>query len=452
MRITNTMLNSTMLLNIMNNKATLSKYETQLSTGKKISKPSDDPIVAVRALRLRASVGEIAQYKSNVSDATSWMTVTEQSMTNIKDIIKRARNLTVQLSNGSLGTTDMEKIVTELSELKNQILQEGNTNYGGRFVFSGLKTDNGLIFTENTATLYEITEKFNNKSIEGTQRVVDGTPPTIEDVYRIRLSYDQISAITGTTLVDKNGTVINGSDGTPLNVAVVNSTDANVNLPAPGQVHFVQDTGELIFNQVEGKSFSLDDNFSLNFTYEKDNFTKDEIKPEHYFDCIRKDDPLDSNTWSTFTVTAEEMKYQTGYMQTMTINTLGRDVITTDMIRDFEELVHSIKNYVPSNTQLGVMQQDQLSKMAGTFISHLDKQLANTLNHISASGSKVNRLMLTETRLTDDEANFTDLMSLNEDIDLAETVVKLTSHETIYNASLMASGRVIQTTLLDFIR
>jgi flagellar hook-associated protein 3 FlgL len=446
------MLNNTMLLNIMNNKTALSKYETQLSTGKKITKPSEDPIVAVRALRLRASVSEITQYKSNVDDANSWMTVTEKSMVNVNDILKRARGLTIQLSNGALGTTDMEKIVAELSELKNQVLQEGNTNYGGRFVFSGLKTDNGLVFTEKNTDTYEITEEFNNKNIVATQRVIDGTPPKVEDIYRVRLSYDQIASVSGTTLVDNAGVVINGSDGTPLTVVTVNSTDTNANKPATGDVHFVKDTGELIFNNVEGKTFSLNDNFNMKFTYVKNSFEKNQIKPEHYFDCIKKPDPLDNTTWSIFTKSAEGMNYQTGYMQTITINTLGRDVITTDLVRDFDEIINAIKNYTPADTELGVLQEEQLSRIAGAFISDIDKQLANTLEQISKSGSKLNRLILTDARLTDDEVNFTDLMSLNEDIDLAETIVKLTSHETVYNASLMASGRVIQTSLLDFIR
>ena len=326
------MLNNTMLLNIMNNKTMLSKYETQLSTGKKIAKPSENPIVAVKALRLRAAVREIEQYRSNVKDADSWMTVTEQSMVNVQDILKRARGLTVQLSNGTLEPSDMEKVVAELSELRSQILQEGNTNYGGRFVYSGLKTDNGLVFIDESNDVYEITEKFNNTSITVEKKVVDGTPPSVEDVYRIRLSYDQIASVSDATLKDDAGNDIIGSLGGPINIVTVNSTDPTAFVPVAGTAHFVQDTGELIFFEDDGKSFMLDDTFSLHFTYEKDQFHREQIKPEHYFDCIKKVDVSDNTTWITYTLSDEEMKYQTGYMQTITINTLGRDVITTDLI------------------------------------------------------------------------------------------------------------------------
>lgn len=96
MRITNNMLINNMKNYINNNLSRMDKYQNQMATGKKISVPSDDPIVAARALKLRTDVSEIEQYKRNVKDAQSWMDITETALSNIGDVLHRARELASQ--------------------------------------------------------------------------------------------------------------------------------------------------------------------------------------------------------------------------------------------------------------------------------------------------------------------------------------------------------------------
>ncbi|HOK44107.1 MAG TPA: flagellar hook-associated protein FlgL, partial [Thermoclostridium caenicola] len=73
MRITNNMLINNIMTHLSSNLNRTMKYQNQLATGKKISMPSDDPIVASRALKLRTDVAEIQQYSRNMDDALSWM-------------------------------------------------------------------------------------------------------------------------------------------------------------------------------------------------------------------------------------------------------------------------------------------------------------------------------------------------------------------------------------------
>lgn len=73
MRITNQMMINSSMANIQVNKKQINTLDTQLSTQKKINKPSEDPIIAIRALRLRASLNEVTQYlKKNIPDAQQW--------------------------------------------------------------------------------------------------------------------------------------------------------------------------------------------------------------------------------------------------------------------------------------------------------------------------------------------------------------------------------------------
>ena len=83
MRITNSMLVNNMISNLGKNLSRMESYQQKLATGKKISVPSDDPVVAARALKLRTDVSQIEQYKKNVKDAMSWLEVTESAIADV---------------------------------------------------------------------------------------------------------------------------------------------------------------------------------------------------------------------------------------------------------------------------------------------------------------------------------------------------------------------------------
>ena len=95
MRITNNMLINNMIKYIGNNLTRMDKLQAQLATGKKIQVPSDDPVVAARALKLRTDVAEIQQYQRNLKDAQSWLEITESALSDMGDIFQRVRELIV---------------------------------------------------------------------------------------------------------------------------------------------------------------------------------------------------------------------------------------------------------------------------------------------------------------------------------------------------------------------
>lgn len=87
MRVTNQMMINSSIANIQANKNQINTMDTQLSTQKKINKPSDDPIIAIRALRLRSSLDQVTQYvNKNIPDASSWLSVTQDALAQGYDI------------------------------------------------------------------------------------------------------------------------------------------------------------------------------------------------------------------------------------------------------------------------------------------------------------------------------------------------------------------------------
>ncbi len=433
MRITNTMMTNNILLNINRNRETLSMYEEQLSTGKKIQKPSDDPIVAIRALRFRTNVKEITQFKTNSNDAISWASVTEQAVSNVTDIMKRVREIAVQATSDVMNIDNRKNAITEVEELLEAALNEGNASYAGRHVFSGFKTDIPMVFKQASSEHYQLTESFAAEDIEQVQRVVDpGTGHEIIDVNRIRLGYDGIINADPATLLGAGFTAVNS----------MSSTDPNAYTPAAGEVNVLEDTGELIFNDADLASIPN----PLDFTYEKDNFVKTDLIPEHFFNGTNL------TTGLAFTATNDSMNYQISYSQELQVNTLGHDLISVDMQRDIEEMIKAT-NIIDGNGSLeSELKEDLIGDMFNKLLGKMDNHIDMLLNTRSEIGGKINRLELTINRLEEDELNFTDLLSQNEDIDYSEVFIKMSSMETVYNASLSASSKIIQPTLLDFIR
>jgi flagellar hook-associated protein 3 FlgL len=431
------MLTNNILLSMNRNREALSIYEQQLASGKKIQKPSDDPILAIRALKFRTNVNEIEQYKTNAEDAKSWMTVTEQAVSTSTEILQRMRELCNQAATGT-NKSSIKSIISELTQLKSQLVNESNVSYVGRYVFSGYKTDKPLTFLKDSTDEYEISESFTKDDIEKTQRAFNDS---ISDVYRIRLGYKGVKVANPASTIP----ITPPPPATTTNVTVTTkkSTDDGAYSPPPNSIFLLEDTGELIFNKDD---ISNIDNFE--FKYDKNNFKKEDLVPYHYFKCKRKLPAPEES----YELTNDEMQYRVSFNQEITVNTIGRDMVQFDAIRDIEELIDRTLEITGNGSTDEKLKKDLLTGLFSKSLGKLDKHIDKVLDVRSEIGGKVNRINLTVNRLGEDFNNFTDLLSSNEDIDIAEVMVKMKAQEMIYNASLMSSSKIIQPSLLDFIR
>ena len=130
MRMTNKIMQNNSLYNINNNKVLQDKLSTMMSTQKKITRPSDDPIIAIRALRLRTSVSELTQYYGkNVPDAESWLEVTEKSLGTVVDVITDLVNQANKAANKEKGPEDLAIFIQQMKQLKDEYYSTGNSDY-----------------------------------------------------------------------------------------------------------------------------------------------------------------------------------------------------------------------------------------------------------------------------------------------------------------------------------
>ncbi|THE12343.1 flagellar hook-associated protein FlgL [Bacillus timonensis] len=140
MRVTQSMLTNNMLRNLSSSYERLGKYQEQLNTQKKITKPSDDPVVAIKGMRYRTDLVEIEQYQRNLSEAYTWMESADDAMDKMTLALQRVRELTVQASTGTNGPDEKANIAVEVEQLKEHIATIANTKVGNKFIFNGTNT------------------------------------------------------------------------------------------------------------------------------------------------------------------------------------------------------------------------------------------------------------------------------------------------------------------------
>ena len=137
MRITAKIMQNNSLSNINVNKTLQDKLNTQMATEKKINRPSDDPVVAIRALRLRTNVSQVTQYYGkNVPDAESWLKVTEDALSTVSEVITDMIAQCTSGANEKLTSADRNTILDALKSLRDEVYATGNVDYAGRSVFT----------------------------------------------------------------------------------------------------------------------------------------------------------------------------------------------------------------------------------------------------------------------------------------------------------------------------
>lgn len=230
MRITNNMITGNTKSNINSNKLLVDKYNTQMTTQKKIAKASENPVIAIRSLRLSTTLSHINQYvDNNIPDASAWMDVTETALTNMKDLLTDIRTHCVNGSTDTLNQEDRKTILDGLSALADQVYAEGNADYAGKTVFTGYRTSSNLTFDEEELdTKYSISQDFDFSNLEEKryytgevhvpEAITANTQPceTVisENTYeRIRLAYNGDTTLTNfsytVTDVDGNTNTVN---------------------------------------------------------------------------------------------------------------------------------------------------------------------------------------------------------------------------------------------------
>ena len=118
----------------------VARTQQKLSSGKEITRPSDDPLAAGRALALRVDVEGLKQYQTNVTDDAAWQDATDVALDTAGRHLTRVRELVVQAASDSTSPQGRQAIADEVDQLIEATKQEADANYAGRYLFAGTNT------------------------------------------------------------------------------------------------------------------------------------------------------------------------------------------------------------------------------------------------------------------------------------------------------------------------
>lgn len=496
MRITNNMITSNTKTNINGNKINVDKYNTQMTTQKKINKASDNPVIAIRSLRLSTNLSHLNQYlDNNIPDAEAWLDVTETALTNMKSILTDIRTQCVNGSTDTLTADDRDTILKSLKALSEQIYTEGNSDYAGRTVFTGYRTSSMLTFQEDELeTKYQIEQEFVYTDMtEQRYYTGDVEVPTnadnecteeigVQEHMRLRLAYH------GTDTLDSFSITMNGTENNYENGTVAGYTVTQYDSQeaweeagaavAEDEIIFLKDTGEFVFGkEVANEVKNAKASFSV--TYTKTGFDAGEVRPEYYYNCT---DITPNQEPVEYEKANQEISYTIANSTLLTVNTQASDVFDTAIARDVDELITIVQKATNAHDKVtrieGMLQEaqyadpvsqanlktyleaakkeadyadDNLQKTYSQYITNFDNYLEKVNIAITNVGSTSDRLELTQTRVDNQQTTVEELKSLNEDRNISDIIIDYTAAYNAYQASLTAAGKLGERSLLDYL-
>ena len=140
-RITEGMLSRQLLTDLRASTGRIASAQRDLASGVRLHNPSDDPLAAHSALRLRGELEGLISDQSSVSDAKGWVEATDIALGSLTEVVHRARELALQASNGTMSEADRKATAAEVNQLISMVKAAANATYGGRYVMAGSDTD-----------------------------------------------------------------------------------------------------------------------------------------------------------------------------------------------------------------------------------------------------------------------------------------------------------------------
>lgn len=298
MRVTQGMLSGNMLQNLMKSQDKMGTYLEQLYTGKKISRPSDDPVIAMKGMNYRTQVAEVEQYQRNVGEVHNWMDHSDASLDKTTQTLQRMRELTIKANNSTNDREELASIQKEVEQLEEHLIDLANTNVNGKYIFNGSNTE--------------------EKPVQYS-----------EDGERIEVS------------TSKSDVFIEVANGTKI---------------------------------------------------------KANVSPDSIF--------------------------------------------TEELFENVANLKSALENATDNEDRTALNES----------IEALDNSINETINTRADLGARMNRMELVESRLDEQIVLAKKTMSENEDIDFEEAITNLITQESLHRAALSAGSRIIQPSLIDFLR
>ncbi|MEX1199980.1 MAG: flagellar hook-associated protein FlgL [Methylophaga sp.] len=402
MRISTNQIFDQSLAAMLNQQAALAQTQNQVSTGKRILNPSDDPAGSVQALNLQRELSLTEQYGANATAATNKLQGEESALKSAADILQRVRELAVQGLNDSNTQQDRKAIAVEINQLNEQLFSLANTrDSNGDYLFSG--------FASNTQPYETIFGAYQGD--EGQRNLKVGAGVLVE-------TNDPGSAVFEVPIAN---TIITDNSLLPSDISVAVVGDSNVGSTFD-QLTFTF-TEDLLTPGVFTVEISDADGNSTTVDYE--------AGARLDLGELNANFPNMSVSFSGTPVDADSL-------------TLERSLSTTP-----QPIFQTISNFADAlaNDQVG----PDDSPNNGLFLTNMSAALENIVDKRAQVGGRINAIG--QQASVNEALSFSLEKSISEitDLDYAEAITRLTQQITGLEASQQTFTRVQGLSLFNFL-
>ena len=232
------MMSTSYLRDLNKNLNNLNKLNTQLTTGKEISKPSDNPFKTARVMQMYSDISANEQYNENIKDTINWLDTTDVALEQLGNSAQRIRELMVSAGNASYGSDEKKAIKEEINEKINEIAQILNTNYDGKYIFGGTKSTSKPVGVEKDSSGNNVLVF---KTADGISFNEEGYPYVFDANGTIERDQQTGELVVDKTKVDANGNPLYLRElnqlSASLDVEVSNGVSMSYNVTATSVVN-----------------------------------------------------------------------------------------------------------------------------------------------------------------------------------------------------------------------
>ncbi|MFP4012037.1 MAG: flagellar hook-associated protein 3 [Spirochaetaceae bacterium] len=392
----------------------LNRVQNQMSQQTRIQNLRDDPLAASHSTRFQSYTTRLERFSENIEYTRDNYEVTEGYMRQATDIMQRVRELAVQGANGSYNTEDRRKMATEVNELLNELVQLANARNGsGETIFSGTKSK---------------TEPFRavHGDVEGASGQVITNVDYIGNIERNRAEVAEGSFIE----MNFPGNEVFWAE----NQQVFSTTDATG--------YQVQEDSTI---RVDGVEIELSQGDNIHAVISKINNSKAAV--EARLDPVQSSLVLEST--SPHQLWLEDAGEGT-VLQDLGVLADGDNPPPQNIAASADVFGGSVFDVV-MNLRDRLYEGDTLD-IGGSALRGIDDGLENMLSNVASLGAKDTRLETVYERTEDEIPKMKEMNSKEVDLDLTRAVTDLRMLEHTHQAAIGTAGRILQQTLLDFLR
>jgi len=245
MRITTSMLTDRVVFNMQRSIRRYMDMQTQLSSGRRINKPSDDPIGTQRDLIYRTELKKNEQYRKNIGQGQNWMQSYDSILGDLKNLISSTKEIAIAMSNGVYDEVAREGSANEVESIFERLMQLANSELEEKFMFSGFRTNAQALVASANGVVYAGDDGRIEFQIDSSSRMAINL--TAQEVFLGSLSVlgehaDLNVGIVSSTLLSD----LHNGQGVDLSPGTFTITDQNLGIVSTIDVSAATDINDVL--------------------------------------------------------------------------------------------------------------------------------------------------------------------------------------------------------------